>query len=149
MLSPTKILRNERKHLQSFSTWASFACLPETRKRQGDSTNSYISFYNEIHWKSHSFTLTWYVSFDSWWLVHCDCIYKTCFFMKTMEDQPSSILRFSHRFPSKKMNQTSLLAHNNLTKHLWAKDHWLFWNLWKIRKQKEAQKRIVQASGQF
>lgn len=74
---------------------------------------------------------------------------KHAFLWKPWKDQPSSILPFSHRFPSKKMNQTSLLAHNNLTKHLWAKDHWLFWNLWKIRKQKEAQKRIVQASGQF
>lgn len=36
-------------------------------------------------------------------------------FMKTMEGSPQFHTAISHRLPSKKMNQTSLLAHNNKT----------------------------------
>lgn len=115
MHSPTKILGNERKHVQLSSTWASSACCPETRKCQGDSTNPYISFYNEIYWKSHSSTLAWYVLFDSWWLVHCDYLFKTWLFMKTVEGPTQVHTAISHRFPSKKINQISLLAHNKKT----------------------------------
>lgn len=135
-LSPTKILRNERKNLHSSSMWASFVCFPETRKCQGDSTNPFISFFNEIYWKSHSSTpgtvcFVWLLMTCALWLPLY--LFETCFFIKTMEGSTQFHTAISHGFPSKEeMNQTSLLAHNNKTPLSKRPP-----TLWKFMKNKE------------